>query len=66
MENEVRRTRNGNQIIEEVFPAHLYPGENLGCCCVEPTNISVEETLRLLREQRRQENEDSLKHPLPR
>jgi hypothetical protein len=30
MENEVRRTRNGNQIIEEIFPAPLYPGENLG------------------------------------
>ena len=62
MENEVRRTRTGNQIIEEVFPAHLYPGENLGCCSVEPTNISVEETLRWLREHRRQEHEDSLKH----
>jgi hypothetical protein len=54
MENEVRRTRNGNQIIEEIFPAQLYPGENLGCS-VEPTNISVEETLRLLREQRSRE-----------
>jgi hypothetical protein len=61
MENEVRRTRNGDQIIEEIFPAPLYPGENLGCCSVEPTNISVEETLRLLREQRRQENEGSFK-----
>jgi len=49
MENEVRLSRNGNQIIEEVFPAPLYPRENLGCCSVEPTNISVEETLRLVR-----------------
>ena len=59
MENEVRRSRNGNQIIEEVFPAHLYPGENLGCCSVEPTNISVEETLRRLREHRRREGEET-------
>jgi len=55
MENEVRRTRNGNQIIKEIFPANLYPGENLGCCFVEPTNISVEKTLRLAREQRSRE-----------
>ena len=27
MENEVRCTRNGNQIIEEIFPAPLYPAK---------------------------------------
>jgi hypothetical protein len=57
LETEVRRSRRGGRIIEDVFPAQLYPGENLGCCFIEPTDISVDETLRLLREHRRREAE---------
>jgi hypothetical protein len=45
----VRRVGNGNGIKEFVFPAPAYPGECLGVCSV-PTDVSVEEALRLLRE----------------
>jgi hypothetical protein len=47
----VRRVRNGNGITEFVFPAPAYKGECLGICSV-PTDVGVEEALRLLREHR--------------
>jgi hypothetical protein len=55
MKTEVRRSLRKDKIVEDVFPSELYHGESLGCCFVEPTNISVDETLRLLREHRRRE-----------
>ncbi len=48
----VDRYVNGGEIVEIVFPAHDYSGECLGVCSV-PTGVSVEEALRLLRENRR-------------
>jgi hypothetical protein len=48
----VDRYVNGGEIVEIVFPAHAYIGECLGVCSV-PTGVSVEEALRLLRENRR-------------
>jgi hypothetical protein len=50
--NRVARYVNGEEIIKMVFPAHAYIGECLGVCSV-PTGVSVEEALRLLRENRR-------------
>jgi hypothetical protein len=50
--NRVDRYVNGEEIVEIVFPAHAYIGECLGVCSV-PTGVSVEEALRLLRENRR-------------
>jgi hypothetical protein len=47
----VDRYVNGGEIVEIVFPAHAYIGECLGVCSV-PTGVSVEEALRLLRENR--------------
>lgn len=54
--NRVDRYRQGNEIVEIVFPAHAYEGECLGVCSV-PTNVSVDEALRLLREHRRNQHE---------
>jgi hypothetical protein len=48
----VDRYVDGEEIVEIVFPAHAYIGECLGVCSV-PTGVSVEEALRLLRENRR-------------
>ena len=48
----VDRYVDGDEIVEIVFPAHIYKGECLGVCSV-PTDVSVEEALRLLREHRR-------------
>ena len=50
--NRVARYVDGEEIVEIVFPAHAYIGECLGVCSV-PTGVSVEEALRLLRENRR-------------
>jgi hypothetical protein len=44
----VNRSCSGNEITEFVFPVPAYPGECLGVCSV-PTDVSVEEALRLLR-----------------
>jgi hypothetical protein len=48
----VTRFCNGDGITEFVFPAAADKGEYLGVCSV-PTDVSVEEALRLLREYRR-------------
>jgi hypothetical protein len=48
----VTRSCNGNEITEFVFPAPAYKGECLGVCSV-PTDVTVDEALRLLREYRR-------------
>ena len=50
--NRVDRYINRGEIVEIVFPAHAYNGECLGVCSV-PADVSVEESLRLLRESRR-------------
>jgi hypothetical protein len=50
--NRVDRYIDRGKIVEIVFPAHAYSGECLGVCSV-PTGVSVEEALRLLRENRR-------------
>ena len=50
--NRVDRYVDGEKIVEIVFPTHAYVGECLGVCSV-PTGVSVEEALRLLRENRR-------------
>jgi len=57
----VQRFCDGQGVKEFVFPVPAYKGECLGICSVR-TDVSVEEALRLLREQRRQENEESLNH----
>lgn len=54
----VRRVGNGNGITEFVFPAPAYPGECLGICSV-PTDGSVDEALRLLREYRHEQRKQS-------
>jgi hypothetical protein len=48
----VDRYVDGEEIVEIVFPTHAYIGECLSVCSV-PTGVSVEEALRLLRENRR-------------
>jgi hypothetical protein len=48
----VTRHCNGSEITEFIHPAPAYKGECLGICSV-PTDVSVEEALRLLREYRR-------------
>jgi hypothetical protein len=54
---EVRRHREGDRIIEWVLPA-TKPGEEcIGCCMVKSPNMSVDETLRLLRDRRLREKE---------
>lgn len=50
----VQRFCDDNGITEFVFPATAYPGECLGVCSV-PTDVSVEEALRLLRRYRNKE-----------
>jgi hypothetical protein len=50
----VTRYCNGNEITEFVYPAPAYEGECLGICSV-PTDVSVEEALRLLRQYRNKE-----------
>ena len=56
--NRVDRHVNSGEIVEVVFPAHAYEGERLGVCSV-PTNVRVEESLRLLREYRRNQHKSS-------
>lgn len=50
----VQRFCDGNGITEFVFPAPTYKGECLGICSVQ-TDVSVEEVLRLLREDQRKQ-----------
>jgi len=53
-ETVVSRCRSADGITEFVFPAPAYNGECLGVCLV-PTDVSVEEALRLLREDQRKQ-----------